>query len=129
MIFDKLKLLENKYDVCGGGEKEGLGFIYDASTPRGKCPLLKTLQSNACSYDCKYCQNSRKTRKSSVGFDSDELAKTFISMQRQHSLHGLFLSSAVVGDADKTTEKMLESVKIIRNKYRYSGYIHFKVLP
>lgn len=128
-MIDKLKLLENKYDVCGGSKEEGLGFIYDVSTPRGKCPMFKTLQSNACSYDCKYCHNNKKVRNKTASYEPDELARTFIVMQRQHNLCGLFLSSGVAGDANKSTEKMIESVKIIRNNFRYSGYIHFKVLP
>lgn len=44
-------------------------------------------------------------------------------------VHGLFLSSAVDKDADKTTEKMLSAVRLIRFKHHFKGYIHFKVLP
>ncbi len=127
--IEKIRFLENKHDVCGGGKEEGLGFIYDASTPQGKCPLYKTLMSNACSFDCKYCAQSSKTRARTASFKPNELAKTFIELQQKYSLHGLFLSSSVVKDPDKTTEMMIETVKTVRNKYGYKGYIHFKVLP
>ena len=127
--LERLKLLENTHDVCGGSKEEGLGFIYDASTPKGKCPLYKTLMSNACSFDCKYCSQSAKTRTRTASFQPEELAKTFIELQRKHNLHGLFLSSSVVKDPDKTTEKMIETVKLVRNTHGYKGYIHFKVLP
>ncbi len=128
--IEKIKFLENSYDVCGGGKKEcSIDFIYDASTPRGKCPIFKTLQSNACSFDCKYCVNSTKTRKRSMHFEPEELARTFISLQKQYRLEGFFLSSGVVKNPDTTTEKMIETVKLIRHRYNYRGYIHFKILP
>ena len=128
--LEKIKFLENSYDVCGGGKKEcNTDFIYDASSPRGSCPLFKTLQSNACSYDCKYCVNSAKTRSKSMHFEPDELARTFISFQKQYMLHGFFLSSSVIKDADSTTEKMIETSTLVRRRYNYQGYIHFKILP
>lgn len=129
MNINKVRLLENVYDVCGGSKKDGLGFIYDASTPRGKCPLYKTLISNKCSYDCKYCNNRASYNKQRSNFEPEELAKTFIHLQKTHKLEGLFLSSAVCKDPDKTTEKMLQAVRLVRNKYYYKGYIHFKILP
>ena len=117
MNINKIKHLENLYDVCGGSKKEGLGFIYDASTPRGSCPLYKTLMSNQCSFDCKYCQNSGKTRNLNAYFEAEELAKTFIQLEKQHNLYGLFLSSAIVKEPDLATEKMLDTLNIIRLKY------------
>lgn len=127
--LEKLKLLENKYDVCGGTKICSLGHIYDASTPRSKCPLYKTLMSNACSYDCKYCVNNKKTRQTTAAFEPEELAKHFMHLYHGKDVEGLFLSSGVVKDADKTTELMLDTVRNIRFKYNYRGYIHFKILP
>jgi len=128
MNLQKIRLLENSYDVCGGSRKEGMGFIYDASSPRGKCPLHKTLMSNKCSFDCKYCANSVKNNPRD-SFEPQELAATFIGLLRKHRLEGLFLSSAIDGDADRSTERMIEAVKLVRQRYGYNGYIHFKVLP
>lgn len=128
--LEKLKFLETAHDVCGGGKKEcDIDFIYDATSPRGSCPIMKVLQSNACSHDCKYCVNSTKTRTKNMHFEPDELARTFIGLQRQYHLEGLFLSSSIIKDSDSTTEKMIETVKIVRNIYNFKGYIHFKVLP
>jgi predicted DNA-binding helix-hairpin-helix protein len=50
-------------------------------------------------------------------------------LRREMQVHGLFLSSGVHGNPDKVTEKMIESVKIIRHKHNFKGYVHFKVLP
>jgi len=128
--LQKVKFLDSSYDVCGGGKKEcSTDFIYDASSLRGNCPLFKVLQSNSCSFDCKYCVNSTKTRTRDMHFEPEELAKTFTCLQKQYNLHGLFLSSSVIKDPNTTTEKMIETVKLVRHKYNYQGYIHFKVLP
>lgn len=44
-------------------------------------------------------------------------------------VQGLFLSSAVPGNPDQVTNKMIETVKIIRFRYNFRGYIHLKALP
>ena len=129
MNINKIRLLENSYDVCGGSKKEGMGFIYDASTPKGKCPLFKTLQSNKCSYDCKYCSNSKGCNKTKARYEPEELASIFNHLNKKLAVHGLFLSSGVAGDPDKVTEKMIKAVKLLRYKYSFKGYVHFKVLP
>ena len=48
---------------------------------------------------------------------------------KQLKMDGLFLSSAVYGDPDKVTERMIELVSLLRSKYLFNGYVHFKVLP
>jgi predicted DNA-binding helix-hairpin-helix protein len=44
-------------------------------------------------------------------------------------VEGVFISSAVCGSADRTTEEMLEAIKLLRFKYHFQGYVHFKCLP
>jgi predicted DNA-binding helix-hairpin-helix protein len=44
-------------------------------------------------------------------------------------VEGLFISSGVCGSADKTTEDMLEAIRLLRFKYNFRGYVHFKCLP
>lgn len=127
MDLTKLRKLESTYDVCGS--KAGLAHVYDASSPRGTCPLMKSLMSNKCMFDCKYCVNNKKTRQSNLEFSPKEMADTFLHLYSQRKIEGLFLSSAVVKDSDHMTEKMLETVEILRFDYNYKGYIHFKVLP
>ncbi len=121
----KLKQLENKFDVCGGGKATEM--VYDASTPLGKCPLFKPLMTNKCVHSCKYCINTANRYK--MDFGPEELAKTFIGLYKKGRVQGLFLSSAVNGEADPTTERMLEAVRLVRFRYNFRGYIHFKILP
>jgi predicted DNA-binding helix-hairpin-helix protein len=127
MDLQKLRKLESMYDVCGS--KAGLAHVYDASSPRGTCPLMKSLMSNKCIFDCKYCINNRKTRQENLEFTPKEMADTFMHLYSNKKVEGLFLSSAVVKDPDFITEKMLEAVEILRFGHNYRGYVHFKVLP
>ncbi|MBW2997459.1 radical SAM protein [Candidatus Woesearchaeota archaeon] len=109
-----------------------LGGIYTSHITDGRTvKLFKTLMSNSCTHDCNYCQNSTtctKQQKRSM-YTPDELAKVFMHLVKNHEIEGLFISSGIVKDADYTTEKMIEAVKIVRHRYRFRGYIHFKVLP
>jgi hypothetical protein len=54
----------------------------------------------------------------------DELADTFVSLQREKRVDGLFLSSGIVPDADTTLEKMLATIERLRLREGYTGYIH-----
>jgi predicted DNA-binding helix-hairpin-helix protein len=57
------------------------------------------------------------------------LSTTFVSIQREKRVDGLFLSSGIVPDADTTMEKMLATVERLRLKEGYTGYIHLKLIP
>ena len=80
-------------------------------------------------YLCKYCFTSCAIRRKRTTFKPDELATTFVSLQREKRVDGLFLSSGIVPDADTTMEKMLATVERLRLKEGYTGYIHLKLIP
>ncbi len=108
---------------------EDLG-IFHAAMPGGKTiPLLKTLLTSACERNCHYCpfragRNFRRTT-----FSPQEMAKTFMDMQRAGLVEGLFLSSGIIGGGIKTQEKITDTAAILRQKYRFRGYIHLKIMP
>ncbi len=111
------------------GNAAGCGICH-SFTEDGQCiSLWKTLYSNACSFDCKYCANSAGCNKRKTRFEPEEFAKVFMSLYVRNYVEGLFISSAVEKDPDTTTENMIQAVNIIRAKYKFQGYIHFKVLP
>lgn len=133
-ILEKAKILTEagSYDSCGPKQcevnlKEGLGGIYYAKAENKNCKIFKTLMSNTCAYDCKYCGNTCSKKK--VMYEPRELATLFNHVHKNMKVDGLFLTSGVHKDADFMTEKMIESVKILRNEFHYTGYVHFKVLP
>ncbi|MBD3313384.1 radical SAM protein, partial [Candidatus Woesearchaeota archaeon] len=106
--------------------------IYEANGEGGmKTKLFKTLMTNSCSYDCRYCNNSSSCRRRSAKaeYTPEELARTFKALYNDGSVHGLFLSSGIMPDADTAGERIVRAAEIIRRKYKFRGYIHLKVLP
>ncbi len=100
-------------------------------TPEGKeISLFKTLQTNSCSYDCKYCANSTRCPNSRVAsFGPDELARTFMKLYVKNYVEGLFLSSGIAMDPESSMEEMLSTVSLLRERFLFRGYVHLKVLP
>jgi len=147
--LEKIRILgaNSKYDICAstassrtekypklfGNSKNWIGAaasggICHSYTPDGRCmSLFKTLYTNKCIYNCKYCFTSTSKRK--VGFTPEEYARTFMKLYSMNVVEGIFISSGVCGCADDITEEMLEAVRLLRFKYKFQGYIHFKCLP
>jgi len=143
-IYDKLTILADaaKYDVActssgvdRGGEVGSIGNaakcgICHSFSADGRCiALLKVLMSNACAYDCNYCVNRKSNDIERATFEPHELAELMIQFYRRNYIEGLFLSSAVIRNPDYTSEKMIEVLSLIRNEYRFRGYIHVKAIP
>ncbi len=137
----KLEVLGDaaKFDVClsgcvaGGRKPDPLDkyrrWLYPASLPDGRVThILKVLMSGECVNDCAYCSN-RAGSGIDVSFTPDELAKAFHLMNRAHLAHGLFLSSTIATSPAGQMEKMVATCEILREKYRFRGYIHLKALP
>lgn len=144
-VTDKLEVLADaaKYDVaCTSsgvnrtGRKGQLGSTSGAGcchsfTADGRCiTLLKVLMTNVCVYDCAYCVN----RASNDGvtrtcFKPRELADLTIGFYRRNYIEGLFLSSGVIESPDRTSELMLQTLRILREEYGFRGYIHAKAVP
>lgn len=141
-MFEKLAILAEaaKYDAScsssGSNRKgEGMGTALPAGcchsfAADGRCvSLLKILMSNACIYNCKYCVNRRDNDFPRATFTPREIADLTVEFYRRNYIEGLFLSSAVVGNPDWTCEHMIEALRILREEYRFGGYIHCKAIP
>lgn len=143
-VFDKLKILTDaaKYDVActssGVNKKAAAGGIGNAAASGichsfsgdGRCiSLLKVLMTNVCAYDCKYCVNRKSNDTPRASFTPRELAELTINFYRRNYIEGLFLSSGVLKNPDYTTEQMIEALRILREEYRFFGYIHAKAIP
>jgi predicted DNA-binding helix-hairpin-helix protein len=59
----------------------------------------------------------------------DELASLFHELLSHGLVEGIFLSSGIVGDSDRTMERIVETARIIRKRYGFKGYIHLKIMP
>ena len=147
--LEKIRVLgeNSKYDICAstassrtekypslfGDPKKTIGNTVSAGichsyTPDGRCmSLFKTLYTNKCIYNCKYCFSHSCKHK--MSFTPEEYARTFMKLYSMNVVEGVFISSAVCGSADQTTEEMLEAIRLLRFKYNFGGYVHFKCLP
>jgi putative DNA modification/repair radical SAM protein len=137
---DKLVLLSTaaRFDLCatcGPASQVDAGDIFAHAItrlfhPDGSCfSVFKVLMTDVCQYDCLYCANraGRSCRRHS--FAPDELAATFVDLHERGLVTGLFLSSGVKGSPADAMGDMLTAVEILREKHRFSGYVHLKVLP
>ena len=134
---DKLSILTAgaSFDICGyegtrNPDPSPFRFLYNAALPRGgTICLFKVLQTNICTNDCAYCVNQIGRDCPRFTFQPEELARTFMELNRNRIARGLFLSSAVAGNPSRTMERMLNTVELLRRRYEYKGYIHLKIMP
>ncbi|MCR5826050.1 MAG: putative DNA modification/repair radical SAM protein [Oscillospiraceae bacterium] len=112
---------------CTSSSVAGCCHSYSAD---GRCvTLLKVLLSNDCSYECSYCVNRRSNDTPRATFEPRELAELTIGFYRRNYVEGLFLSSAVLVSPDRTTERMIEALRILREEFCFNGYVHAKAIP
>jgi putative DNA modification/repair radical SAM protein len=96
----------------------------------GRCiSLLKVLFTNACVNDCAYCINRRSSGVPRAAFTVDEIVSLTESFYRRNYIDGLFLSSGVAVGPDFTMELLIRTVKTLRIRTGFNGYIHLKVIP
>jgi len=104
--------------------------ICHSFTPDGRCiSLLKLLLTNVCVYDCQYCHNRRSNDVPRAAFTPWEVAELTMRFYQRNYIEGLFLSSAVVKTPDYTMELLVSTLKLIRESYKFNGYIHVKSIP
>ncbi len=97
-------------------------WLYPVSLPSGGyAVMLKTLMSNTCVNDCKYCpyRDSTDVRRCSIG--PDEMARIFFDYVQKKDVYGLFLSSGVVRTPDHTMHLLNDTAQILRDKTRIPG--------
>ena len=143
-IMEKLKILADsaKYDAScsssgskrkntkdgiGNGHYSGICHSWGAD---GRCiSLLKILLTNCCMYDCKYCINRCSNSVKRATFTPREIADLTIHFYKRNYIEGLFLSSAVIKSPNYTMELLVQTVTILRDEYKFNGYIHCKTIP
>ncbi len=137
---EKLALLsrDSQYDLacaCGTNTDEhrrrssDQKWIYPVALPTGGTTFLfKTLISNECVSNCKYCPLRAGSNARRCSLAPEEVAGAFLSYQRAGRVGGLFLSSAVTRDPDTTMERLNRAALILR-KRQFRGYIHLKIIP
>lgn len=143
-MHNKLKILSAaaKYDVScsssgsrratpeGGTGNAAASGICHSFTEDGRCiSLLKILLSNACAFDCAYCANRRSNDIPRATFKVAEVVDLVLGFYRRNLIEGLFLSSGVLGNPDRTMESLVRVARSLRLDRKFGGYIHLKAIP
>ena len=138
---EKLTLLSqaSQYDLacaCGMNDTDRRRrsnkdtWVYPVALPNRRTPtfLFKTLISNVCVNDCKYCplRANQDPRRCTIA--AEELVRAFFDYWRAGKVMGLFLSSGVIGTPDHTMERILTIARQVRQR-GFRGYMHLKVIP
>ncbi len=104
--------------------------VFYASTSKGKVPILKLMQTTMCDKNCVYCAFRRDRDETiRIALKPEEIARGFMELYKAGKVSGLFLSSGIFGNPDFTMERMIDTAKILREKYEFKGYIHLKLMP
>ncbi len=108
--------------------KQELG-VFHAAAGGKTVPLLKTMLTSACERNCYYCPFRAGRNYRRATFKPEEMAKTFMDMQRAGMVDGLFLSSGIIKGGASTQDKLLDAAEILRKKHGFRGYVHLKIMP
>lgn len=143
-VEEKLAILSDaaKYDVActsSGMQREGEAGSIGNSCASGIChsfsadgrciSLLKVLYTNECIFDCKYCTNRSSNDVVRTSFTPRELCELTMGFYKRNYIEGLFLSSGILHTPDYTMTQIVEALRMLRNDYRFRGYIHCKAIP
>ena len=137
----KLEILsaDAQYDLacacsCSSDEGRTRGadgkWIYPVTLPSGgKSVLFKTLISNVCTNDCKYCPLRQDQDIRRCSLRPEETAAMFLDYYNRRKVFGLFISSGATGSPDATMDRLNTTAGLLRKKHRFRGYIHLKIIP
>ncbi|OHB53430.1 MAG: hypothetical protein A2Y07_00005 [Planctomycetes bacterium GWF2_50_10] len=139
--LDKLKILsaDAQYDLacaCGSQKNEHRKrgadgrWIYPVTLANGQSgSLFRTLVSNSCVNDCKYCPLRANSNIQRCSLTPEETARAFIDFYDSRMVFGAFLTSGVTGNPDSSMARLIETADIIRRRHDFRGYMHLKVIP
>lgn len=143
-LEEKLRILSDaaKYDAActsSGVDRAGRAGMVGNSAACGIChsfaadgrciSLLKILYTNECIYDCKYCINRSSNDIVRTAFTPEEVCTLTVEFYRRNYIEGLFLSSGIMHSPNVTMEQIVKTLRMLREVYRFNGYIHCKAIP
>lgn len=101
-----------------------------SSGPMGrKTTLLRILMTNACSFNCHYCPMRRDRELPRTLLKPEELVRIFLVARSRGWCEGLFITTGIPGRPVKVMDDLIKVLELLREKHRFTGYIHVKILP
>ncbi len=103
--------------------------IRDLRVGGGRRRLLRILMTNACSFNCHYCPMRRDRNMPRTLLKPAELARIFAGAVRRGWCDGLFVTTGIPGRPVKVMDDLITALELIRERDRFTGYIHVKIVP
>ena len=101
-----------------------------SSGPSGhRTTLLRILMTNACSFNCHYCPMRRDREMPRTLLKPEELVRVFLAARARGWCEGLFITTGIPGRPVKVMDDLITVLELLRDKHRFTGYIHVKILP
>lgn len=117
-----------RYDVADSSDCLDMDIVLGIKSKAAPPKVPKVFLSNDCVFNCAYCGCRVSTDGRRYCNSPRELAKLAVS-EAAAKRQGIFITSAIHKNADYTQELILETLKVIRNEFSYTGYVHAKVMP
>lgn len=132
-ILDTVEMMgkDARYEVGYDGDAERTAAECAINIKSKKSPpkIPKIFMSNNCVFNCAYCGcRCSREDKGTYLYEPEELARIAFS-EAKFNTHGIFITSAIYKNADYTQERLAECSRILREDYRYRGFLHTKVMP
>lgn len=141
-LRDKLETLaaDAQYDLsCACGttpddhRRRGLDdrWLYPVTLQSGGRGLMfKTLLSNACTNDCRYCPlRAGRDAVRRCALSPEETVRAFMPYWNSGRVLGIFLTSGVPSTPDAAMDRLIATAEILRRRERFRGVLHLKVIP
>ena len=138
----KLQILsaDAQYDLscacsCGSGDSRRRGlddrWLYPVTLQSGgQGWMFKTLVSNACANDCKYCPlRAGHDATLRCALTPEEIVRAFMPYWQSRQVLGIFLTSGVCGNPDAAMSRLLATAELLRYRERFRGVLHLKIIP
>jgi predicted DNA-binding helix-hairpin-helix protein len=103
--------------------------IRDLRYGGGHARLLRILMTNACSFNCHYCPMRRDRPMPRTLLKPEELARIFAGAIKRNWCDGLFITTGIPGRPVKVMDDLITALELIRERDRFGGYIHVKIVP
>lgn len=113
----------------GWRQRPGFPAVTHVNSCGRQVPILKVLLTSHCEMNCRYCAFRRDIDRPRESLEPAELAKVTIEMARTGLIEGIFLSSGIGRNVQETMSRIVDTGRILRERYGFPGYVHLKILP
>lgn len=131
---DKIRLIQDsaRFDIADANELTAaeIADLEAIRAPHAPPTIPKVGLSNDCIFNCSYCScRAGLECRQRYTCTPREMAEIAVQAAKNNPTMGVFVSSGIYRNADYTEELIVETLRIMRQELRYSGYIHAKIMP